>query len=449
VLKDIYNAVPIIQILNKHDFEGYVVGGSVRDFLMGKPCDDIDIATDATPNQVMDIFKSEGFETVPVGIEFGTVIVHKSPEIEPIEITTYRSEGRYTDNRHPDIVIFETELEKDLERRDFTMNAIAFDPIRKILIDPFNGERDIRYKIIKAVGDPDERFIEDPLRMIRLARFAGILNFKINIDTKIFAILNANKIKNISRERIKSELDKIMKNENTSNCIRILYDIGILKEILPEVSSLRGRKQPKEHHRFDVFEHTLNVIDNVKDPILKYAALFHDIGKLKMNDESPYFPGHEDISAKMFEGITKRINFSNEEIREIKFLIEHHMDFTDEWILEEKYMRKYINRNQDYIDILPKVFELKTADIKGTGYEKIERLKFINKAQNLFEKVINEEQPFSRKDLAINGKDIIDLGIPPSPKIGEILDYLVDAVIDNPTINEREKLLSMVKNHNT
>lgn len=449
MLKDIYNAVPIIQILNKHNFEGYVVGGSVRDFLMGKPCDDIDIATDATPNQVMDIFKGEGFETVPVGIEFGTVLVHKLPEYEATEITTYRSEGRYSDNRHPDTVVFETDLIKDLERRDFTINAIAFDPIKEEFVDPFNGGKDILDRKIKAVGDPNERFKEDPLRMIRLARFAGRLSFNIDFDTEVSAVTHSHKIKDISRERIKSEMDKIMKNENTSNCIRILYDIGILKEILPEVSSLRGRKQPKEHHRFDVFDHTLNVIDNVKDPILKYAALFHDIGKLKMNDESPYFPGHEDISAKMFEGITKRINFSNEEIREIKFLIEHHMDFTDEWILEEKYMRKYINKNQDYIDILPKVFELKTADIKGTGYEKIGRLKFINKAQNLFEKVINEEQPFSRKDLAINGKDIIDLGIPPSPKIGEMLDYLVDAVIDNPTINEREKLLSMVKNHNT
>lgn len=270
----------LCEVLAKGGKECYVVGGAVRDHLMGTKPGDIDLTTNALPSETDAIFKKEGCTVIPVGERFGTMKVRCKHEDEFVEVTTYRSEGGYADRRHPDSVKFETKLEEDLKRRDFTVNAIAYDPVKDEVVDPLGGKKDIDTKIIRAVGNPDERFNEDPLRMIRMCRFKGKLGFDIDPVTEEAVSRNKNLLQEVPGERVRDELYKMFEQEAPSNALRCLSETSQMGEILPEVQKLKGVKQPPKYHAYDALEHTFKVVDALPmNKELRLAGLLHDVGK--------------------------------------------------------------------------------------------------------------------------------------------------------------------------
>jgi len=434
----------LIKILNSLGFEGYIVGGSVRDLILGRVGDDVDIATNATPDQVKKIFSERGYGIALVGEKFGTVLVYKKG-MEPIEITTYRSEGKYTDSRHPDEVRFEKDLRKDLARRDLTINSMAYNPVTDELIDPYGGRNDIKNKLIRAVGNPDHRFTEDPLRMLRTVRFAGRLGFNIEKDTYNSMKRNSGELDWLPVERVKTELFKILEQDDPASSLQILADTKLMDRFLPEVSNLQNIEQPQRYHKYNVFEHTINTVSAVSKnkPLLRFAALVHDIGKERMRSESPFFPMHAKASVDRFEEISDRLKLSNDERNYVRFMVEKHMNLRQA-DLNERSMRGFLNKSLN-ADWVPDLIHLIRADIKGTGYTSRAALSGMDRAEGLYHKVINEKQPFSKKDLKISGHDIMSLGVPPSRKIGEIQNVLLSEVLNDPRLNTKKYLLKRVK----
>lgn len=467
-------AIMVCSRLVEQGFEGYFVGGFVRDTLIEGisfkflPMNekylkgDIDIATNATPKQVMEVFKD--FTVIPVGEKFGTVKIFR-PLSEPIEVTTYRSEGLYSDNRHPDTVKFETVLEKDLERRDFTINAIAFEPLLGIFTDPFNGKEDIECKIIRCVGNPNERFKEDPLRMLRMFRFAAKLEFKIELETGLAAHKLASEIQKIPIERVKDELFKILVLSKSYQAINSMQEIGLLKYIIPELDRLVGVKQPSLYHAHDVFghslaslQHYLHLNDN-PDPLVALVIMLHDNEKLKPNETSPYFPQHEKRSADTFRDIiAPRLKLSNEEIQHGDFLIRHHMDCFqfDNWRNEQP-IRRWLSRSikKENFFRLDDLFYMFNSDIMGSGFWKPENILTVNRIETLVKKIINEKTPLSIKDLALSGQDIMKImnvtrdEILKNPEkgqiIGKIQKTLLWYIVEVPRDNTKPILESLAK----
>jgi len=435
----------VCEILGEAGFDAYIVGGTVRDRLLtGRTSGDIDIATDATPKQVKKLFSKLEMKVIPVGEKFGTVqvLIEGGREYQ-IEITTYRSEGKYTDKRHPDEVKFEKDLIKDLERRDFTMNAIAFDPINRVTIDPFNGIDDIDAGIIRAVGNPTERFEEDPLRMMRMCRFSGKLGFLVEQETLDAGIKLHKLINKIPAERIRDELLKILGVENLTFAFHYLRITGLLKEILPEVARLRGIPQPRRHHKFDVLTHSIQTVSGLprNKPYLRLAGLLHDIGKLEMAQNPPYFAGHDNDGVKMAKDILKRLKVSNTKTDYVLFIIKRHMDgFNSLRKFSKKSARRYLSKIEN-VKWLPDLHAHIVADIIASGYWKPQSIRQVDKWMDKLFTVMEEHQPFTKKDLVINGHDLIKLGIPPSATLGRIQQSLLEEVIENPDLNTREYLL--------
>ena len=428
------------QILRNAGHSAYIVGGAVRDMVMGNEIHDIDMATDAEPLEVYKIFVNMGYKVKPIGLEFGTMLVYGKDLDEEFEITTFRKDGEYSDGRHPDDVEFTHTILEDLARRDLTINAMAYNPLEEIIIDPFGGQEDIKNRVLKAVGHSYLRFDEDALRMLRLARFAGKTGFSIEFHTELNARLLADNILDISIERVKAEMDKMMELPNTGRCIFVMAQLGLLENILPEVAATVGAEQPIKWHEFDVFNHTLKVLSNVEGKNLKYAALFHDIGKQKMRKDSPYFPRHEYKSYKMFLKIADRLKFSNADKKEIAFLIKQHMDFKS-WKHSAKSMRKYLNKHGNlYVEDL---FKLLRADVIGTGRKDPERLYHLQGWLDVYHHV-NRYEPVNLKNLKVNGNDLIAAGVPKSHRISEILNILMQEVIQDPTRNNKAYLLERV-----
>ncbi len=314
--------IDCIKQIQQAGFEAYIVGGAVRDYLLNRPFHDIDLTTSAFPEQIKNIFP----KVYDSGIKHGTVTVLLD---EPVEITTYRGEGNYSDGRHPDEVFFVKSIEEDLARRDFTMNAIAFNPVQNIFADPFSGIQDIENKTIKAVRNPEERFSEDGLRPMRAIRFESTLGFCIESNT-CSAIKNSiDTFKKVSIERIQSELMKILSSEKPSKGLQTLLDVGFLKHILPEILPMVRCSQNK-YHEYDVWKHTLYTVDFVKNtPMLRLAALFHDIAKPCTKGIHPKtgegtFYNHEDVGYTMTQQIMERLKFSNEEIKIVSELVLNH-----------------------------------------------------------------------------------------------------------------------------
>lgn len=440
------------EIFEQNGFEAYLVGGAVRDVLMGKNPSDWDLTTNATPEQVMSIFH----KVIPTGIAHGTVTVHFLNE--EIEVTTFRTEGKYSDGRHPDKIEYTPDLNEDLSRRDFTMNAIAVSLSDGKIVDPFEGQQDIKKKIIRTVGNPLERFSEDGLRPIRAIRFSSQLGFKI--EEKTYEAIKNEKIlqvtKGISLERFRDELLKLMKSEKPSIGLKIMEETGILNIFIPEFTICRNCVQGdfRGFHKFDVLDHLFYSCDGapVEKLNVRIAALLHDIGKpaaknvipTEMGDQYTFF-NHEKFSAKIAGKLLFRLKFSNAEIENICHLIENHM-FNYESTWTDAAIRRFLVKTG--FDNLEDLFDLRLADIYGMhnmpvrGHDSAT----ISLLIELKERCIKEEESksaLSLKSLAINGKDLMNQGIPAGKELGMILNELLEAVLDDPSQNQKEMLLNI------
>ncbi len=431
-----------LEKLNNANFEAYVVGGCVRDILMKKIPNDWDITTSATPEEIMKVFDDAKYEN-----DFGTVLVpikEKEELIDVLEITTYRSEQGYSDNRRPDEVKFENDLEKDLERRDFTINALAMDREEEI-IDLFGGLKDINKEIIRAVGEPIERFKEDALRLLRAIRLSAQLDFGIENKTERAILKMAGSVKFVSQERIRDELIKMLKTDNGHLAIKRLHDNKILQYILPELEAGVNVSQ-NHHHIYTVFEHSWRALATCPslDWRVKLAALLHDIGKPKskriIKGEATFY-NHEYIGAKMTDKILKRLKFKNEDREKIVNLVKNHMFYYNVGEVTASSVRRLIKKvgKENIKDLI----DLRIADRLGSGTPKAKPYK-LRHLEYMMEKV--QHDPVSVKSLNINGNDLIkELKIEPSPKIGAILEVLLAEVIEDPKLNEYDLLLKRAK----
>jgi tRNA nucleotidyltransferase (CCA-adding enzyme) len=425
-------------------YSAYLVGGCVRDLLLGKKPKDWDITTNAKPEEILKIFGESAFYEN----RFGTVGVKTKSEDETlkvIEVTTFRQERKYFDFRRPSEVIFTQSLETDLHRRDFTINALALSFDGEI-IDLFNGLLDLEKKVIRAIGNPEERFREDALRLMRAVRLACELNFTIEEKTLKAIKKFSDLIQYISSERIRDEFNRILMSKNAVLGIELLRQTRLLKEILPELD--RGYKVGQnKHHKYDVYEHLLKSLDYaVKKnyPLyLRLVVLFHDIAKpLTKQGEGPdcTFYGHEILGAKMTKKILQRLRYSNEIIQKVTHLVRHHMFYLEIDKVTPSAVRRFVRRvGQENLEDL---FKLRHADRIGSGVPKAEpyRLRYL---RYLIEKVHLE--PVTPKMLKISGHDILNLGVSQGPRVGWILKALLEEVIDNPEKNDRDYLLKRAK----
>jgi poly(A) polymerase/tRNA nucleotidyltransferase (CCA-adding enzyme) len=440
-------------IFRSHGHEAYLVGGAVRDMIRGKDAADWDIATDASPEKVCSMFH----RVIPTGIAHGTVTVHFLKH--EIETTTYRTESSYSDGRHPDSVSFASNIEEDLSRRDFTMNAIAISLETGEIVDPFFGQNDIKHKIIRAVGNPRERFLEDGLRPIRAIRFASQLSFSIEKNT--FEAICADDVRKvteiISLERFRDEFLKILKSEKPSVGLKLLEQTGILQYFIPEFSACRGCIQGDGRcfHDFDVADHLFYACDGApaKKPLVRLAALLHDIAKPDVKrietfngNEIFTFYEHENVGAKKTEQIMTRLKFSNAEIATVCHLVKNHM-FHYESAWTDAAVRRFLMRvGRENVEDL---FDLRLADVYGMHNVKVSELSptvsNLNELSDRIKAVECENSALSLKDLAVNGSDLIKIGIKPGKKLGWILNELLESVVDEPDANTKERLIFIAK----
>ncbi len=436
--------IKVARILHEHGYQTWVVGGCIRDLLIGRPAYDYDIATDAHPENVMAIMK----KVIPTGIKHGTVTVLMNNKT--VEVTTFRKDGKYSNSRHPDSVSYASTIQADLSRRDFTINGIAYNPITKELIDPFGGQRDIETRIIRTIGDPIERFSEDGLRPFRACRFAAQLGFSIGHETFSAISKCHDHALNVSVERIRDEFLKIIQSAQPSMGIDLLRESGLLKLFLPEL--LEGYKVTQnKYHRYDIYHHNLYSCNAaVPDYRIRLAALFHDIGKYYAKREieggkgvkKSVFYNHEIIGAAVTRRILQRLKFSNNDIKFITNLIRNHMfHYTSQWTdgAVRRFMRKVGLENLDAL------FELRKADRLGNGLKSGES-NSVKRLKERIEKIIEEENAITVKDLAVNGYDIMNkFGLEPGPIIGKILNTLLEEILDDPSKNTKETLLAIAR----
>jgi len=427
----------ISSILKEKGFSCYLVGGAVRNQLLGLEEKDYDLATDALPQDIMKIFR----KVIPTGIKHGTVTVLFKGEA--YEITTFRVDGKYTDGRRPDSISYTSDINEDLKRRDFTINSIAYDILEEKLIDPNEGLVDLEKKIIRAIGNPDERFQEDGLRPLRACRFAAQLDFVIEKQTFQAISRNIDKFRSVSKERVYDELVKTMKAEKPSTTFRLLLDSGLLEIISPEMVSCVGLKQ-REKHKLDVFEHLITTCDNCPktDIELRFAGLFHDIGKkdtLVITEEgTPTFHNHEIPSARKAVRIMKNLKFPNKSIQRIEHLIRHHM-FNYEPLWSDAAVRRLIARVG--LESIDSLLTLQRADMSSM-WKSEEDYKLLDELNVRVKKLTEQNSAFTVKSLNINGNDLFrEAGIPRGPVMGNILDDLLEMVLENPDFNNRDVLL--------
>jgi len=432
----------IIAKFQENKAEIYIVGGAVRDLMLGREVKDWDFTTNLTPEEMKKLFPKNSF----YNNNFGTLsIVEKDGEI--FEVTTFRTERGYSDGRHPDEVKWGKTLDEDLERRDFTINAIAlnfqFSKSNFQIIDLFGGQNDLENKIVRTVGNPDERFNEDALRLMRAVRIAGQIGFNIEEKTLESIQKNAKLINNIAGERVRDELFKMLLSPTPSKGIELLQQSGLLAEIMPELVDGLGMTQ-KGHHIDDVWTHNLKTLDNCqsKNPVTKLAALLHDVGKPKSmhgDGQSRTFHNHEVYGSRIAVNIGKKLRLSNKELDQLFRLVRWHM-FTVQETQTDKAVRRFIrNVTLDYID---EMIDLRRADRLGSG------AKETSWRWELFKQRIVEvqKQPFAVKDLKVSGVDVMEiLGIKPGPKVGEVLNAIFKEVEEKPELNDREVLIKKIE----
>lgn len=447
-------------------YKAYLVGGAVRDMLMKVPAHDWDVATNATPQDVIKLFKF----VVPTGIEHGTVTVHyKGNEIE---VTTFRTEAGYSDGRHPDSINYAATIEEDLARRDFTMNAIAASLEDGIITDPYGGQDDIKNKLIRTVGAAHERFMEDGLRPVRALRFASKLGFSIEKNTysEIFKKEIQAKAASISIERFRDEFEKIMASPKPSVGLKLLEESGLLDIFIPEFKICRGCIQSdyRAFHKFDVLDHLFYACDGAPADKLnvRLAALFHDIGKpaakkilhetvldgekndgSKKEIETITFYNHEAFGEKITQKLMTRLKFSNDMISNVCHLVKEHMfHYESNW--SEAAVRRFIIRVKP--ECMEDLYDLRLADMYGMYNEKVdvrysESVKLLLELKARVKKELSKKTALSLKSLAVNGRDLMQLGIPAGKELGRILNELLECVIEDPAMNNKEMLIETAK----
>lgn len=431
----------IMNRLNEYGFKSYVVGGAIRNNLLNIPVKDWDICTNAKPDEMLSIFRN--FYTIETGIKHGTLTVVLNNV--NYEVTTFRIDGDYSDNRHPDSVEFVDDIVLDLSRRDFTINAMAYNETEG-LINPYGGQQDLKNGIIKCVGNPDDRFNEDALRMMRAIRFASQLNFEIDINLQESISKNHGLINNISKERISSELCKILLSDHCSFYIWKLYDLFLMELIIHDLAICFGIKQNNPWHIYDVGTHIMtSLMDSPKDLTIRLALLLHDIGKVvcKTTDEFgiDHFYGHEIESARLAEAWLKEYKFTNEIIDDVVNLVLYH-DYL--WEFNKKSIKKLMNKIG--IRLVQDLVEIRQQDILAQSEKyKESRLNELDEIRRIIGEIIYQQEAFSIKDLKINGDDLVNMGFKPSKELGECLNSLLEMVIENPELNNKEKLLELAK----
>ncbi len=434
----------ILEKLNKNGFKAHIVGGCVRDFLRSERPKDWDIATSAKPEQIQKLFPKSFYKN-----KFFTVTVqtdNKNPELKEIEITTYRLETKYTDKRHPEEVKFAETIEEDLARRDFTVNAIAIELEDKKTktTDPFNGQKDLKSKTIKAVGKAEKRFSEDALRMMRAIRFSTVLgkNWKIEKNTNQAIKKNAVWLQAISKERIKDELTKIIMSENAADGIELLRKLGLLKYIIPELEEGYKVAQNK-HHIYDCYEHYIRSLDYAAKKgfgrYVRFASLLHDIGKPKTKrgkGEDATFYNHEIVGARMTIQILNRLKFSKKDVEKITKLVRYHLFYYHPDEVGESSVRRLVR--QVGPENMEELLQVRMADRIGSGVPKAEPYK-LRHLKYVIEKV--SQDPISARMLKVNGNNIMKiLKIKPGPQVGQILDILLGYTLEDPKKNNEEFL---------
>lgn len=434
----------ILAVFQKNHYEIYVVGGAVRDLLTGKPVTDWDFTTNATPEEIIKLFPQAFYDNV-----FGTVgIPPQNPELKPHEITTFRREFDYSDARRPGRVEWGKSLEEDLSRRDFTINAMALkqeDPL--IIIDPYGGQKDLGKKVIRAVGDPNERFREDALRMMRAIRIAAQLGFTVENKTQAAIKQNAPLINRIAKERIKTELFKILASPHADQGILSLRETNLLVEIMPELEKTFGvdQKSPQRHHIYDVGTHSLMSLKYcpATDPVTRFATLIHDIGKpqtyKKLDNGVVTFYNHEVVSAAIAKRIAERLRFSNKEADKLFKLVRWHQFSVTENQTDSAIRRFIKNVGPEYVEDM---LALRVGDRLGSGAKETSW-----RTEEFKQRIITvQKQPFSISDLKINGEDVMkELNIKPGPKVGEVLQKIFDKVVGGNLKNEKAELMKELK----
>lgn len=456
------NVALILNILEKNGYEGYAVGGCVRDMVLGREPGDWDITTSAKPEQIKALFR----RTIDTGIQHGTVTVLMKGSA--YEVTTYRVDGDYGDHRHPETVKFTPNLTEDLRRRDFTMNAMAYNPACGI-VDRFQGMEDIERKLIRCVGDARERFEEDALRMFRAIRFAGQLQFGIEEDTFEAIREKAPTLVHVSAERIRTELTKLLVSDGQDRLL-LAKETGLSRYFLPELDAMLETGQNNPHHAYDVGHHALEAVRHInlmckehteldaKDHVcLCYAALLHDVAKpdCKTTDADgvDHFYNHNELGEKKAREILRRLKFDNETVSVVIRIIRYHDRRHENCLVDGSYsekgkrsMRRLINRIG--MGVMPLLFILQEADLLAQSkYKQEEKLKKLSAARRCFREICEAGDAVTVKDLAVNGRDLMQLGIKPGPELGRILHELLEVVMEEPERNEKGLLTDYVREH--
>lgn len=427
----------IIETLESRGYEAYAVGGCVRDSILARTPGDWDITTSATPAQVKQIFN----RTIDTGIQHGTVTVLLDKDM--FEVTTYRIDGKYEDSRHPKKVTFTASLEEDLKRRDFTINAMAYND-RTGLVDLYGGMHDLQHKVIRCVGDAKERFCEDALRMLRAVRFAAQLGFSIDPDTQAAIRELADSLERISAERIQVEIVKLL-TSSYPGMWEMCYALGITKIIMPEFDVCMLTPQMTPHHSYCVGEHILYSMEGVPaDKVLRLTMLLHDIGKPqnKTTDANgrDHFYGHAKVSEEMARGILHRLRFDNDTISKVSKLIHYHDTRPEP---TPKQVRRLLNQLGE--ELFPMYLAVRRADtLAQSGYLRKDKLERIDRIEAEYQEIMRKNECFSLKTLAITGKDLIRLGISPGKEIGELLNMALELVIENPSLNNKAYLMNVM-----
>lgn len=433
------SAKKLISLLGNSGYKAYAVGGCVRDSILGKKCDDVDITTSATPDEMIAVFNENSIKYFKTGIAHGTVtaVINGSS----FEVTTFRRDGNYLDNRHPENVNFVTDIREDLSRRDFTINALAYNDNEGV-VDLFGGKKDIENKLVRAVGDADKRFKEDALRIMRAVRFSSVLSFEIEDNTKKALFANKELLKNVSVERIYNELSKLLMGDNVYNVLVEYKEIFAV--VIPQLELIFDIKQNTNWHIYDVWCHTAKSVEkSPKDLALRYTMLFHDLGKAvtKTTDSNgvDHFKGHQKVSAEYAREIFRQLKAPNYITERSMAVIPIHDIHIGR---NRKNIKKWLNRLGE--SSLRDLIAVKKADKLAQNLSltagEIENL---NITEDILNDIINNKEAFSISDLAVNGNDIVNLGYK-GREIGEILNYLIEAVIDEKAENTKEDLISYV-----